>query len=812
MNGATARLREPLGGEAGERRVALPLQIGGTPEHAVRVPGTRDGAALTIDLRDGAWIATAPAAAEVQLDGEPLAGERELHDGDVLTIGAARVRFVLAGADDGPLLDVRHLAGNDTLPPLTPARLRSAVDEAEDADIVEAPVDFGEATAAAPRAVAARRARHGLWLGLAAAAAALLFVFGVIGRMQRVTIDAQPAEVRVRAAALLSWYSAGTLFVLPGEHRVRGSAEGYLPLERALQVRADEPAQLALRLTPQPGVLDIDTAGVPAEVLVDGAAAGRAPGALTVAAGQRTLTIRAPRHLDVVRPLVVEGRGRHQKLAVVLPPSWGRVAVTASTPGATLQVDGAAATPLPASLDVPAGVRRLRVTAPGARDWESSVVVTAGQTTSVGPLALGAPDARLAVRSRPAGAIVTVDGTYRGATPLEIALAPGASHDVNVALPGYTAWEKRVAPAAGQRLALEATLAAVLVPLSVRGEPADGEVVVDGEARGRAPLTLSLLATRHRIEVRRPGSQTFVTEVDLTPALARNLDYVLTPEGRAAGWKPPTETATGKLGGALRLVPAGSFTMGSGRREQGRRPNETQRKVTLTRAFYIGVREVTNAEFRRFRSDHSSGYVDKRSIDLDAQAVTNVSWLDAIAYCNWLSEQEGLPPAYEQKDGQWVLKNPATSGYRLPTEAEWEYAAGWAGPGAQRRYAWGDALPPPAGAANLAGSEALAALERVLEGWQDDYQSVAPPGKFAPSALGLYDLTGNVSEWTHDVYASFADGAPATDPIGPGGAGRHVVKGSNWRTASYAELRVAWREGSDASTQDLGFRVARFPE
>ena len=257
--------------------------------------------------------------------------------------------------------------------------------------------------------------------------------------------------------------------------------------------------------------------------------------------------------------------------------------------------------------------------------------------------------------------------------------------------------------------------------------------------------------------------------------------------------------------------------MGSERREQGRQPNESLRLVTLSRRFYLGLREVTNGEFRRFQSGHSAGFVDKRSIDLDAQAVTGVSWVDAVQYCNWLSAQEGLPSAYEQKDGRWNLRVPVTTGYRLPMEAEWEYAARFGGAGRpQRRYEWGDALPVPAKLANLAGSEASAALERRLEGWTDDYESVAPPARFPASVLGLYDMTGNVSEWVHDAYASLTGTGAVTDPLGPvaeaGSAGRRVVKGSSWRTASFPALRPAWRDGRDSAANDLGFRVARYAD
>jgi formylglycine-generating enzyme required for sulfatase activity len=98
----------------------------------------------------------------------------------------------------------------------------------------------------------------------------------------------------------------------------------------------------------------------------------------------------------------------------------------------------------------------------------------------------------------------------------------------------------------------------------------------------------------------------------------------------------------------------------------------------------------------------------------------------------------------------------------------------------------------------------------MLDGWSDEYQAVAPPGRFPPNPLGLFDLGGNVSEWTHDVYASFIEPAPATDPLGPAtGGSRHVIKGSSWRTASFGELRAAWREGAESGSTDIGFRIAR---
>jgi formylglycine-generating enzyme required for sulfatase activity len=300
----------------------------------------------------------------------------------------------------------------------------------------------------------------------------------------------------------------------------------------------------------------------------------------------------------------------------------------------------------------------------------------------------------------------------------------------------------------------------------------------------------------------------------VTPALGleRLVEYKLISADRGTALLESAPNVSTKSGYALRLVPSGSFMMGSERREQGRRPNEGLRQVTLKRPFYIGVTEVTNAQFRKFKPNHISGYVENKTFDLDAQPVVQVSWNDAAAYCNWLSEQEGLPPAYEQGGGKFSLKKPVTIGYRLPTEAEWEYAARYAGPGKVRRFPWGDALPVAAQSGNVAGMETGGQLEAQLDGYRDDYPVVAPVGKFEPSPLGLHDLGGNVSEWVNDFYLSFVDPASTTDPLGPEQAALHIVRGANWRSGSVGELRFAWRDSGPEPGQTIGFRVARYAE
>jgi formylglycine-generating enzyme required for sulfatase activity len=391
-------------------------------------------------------------------------------------------------------------------------------------------------------------------------------------------------------------------------------------------------------------------------------------------------------------------------------------------------------------------------------------------------------------------------------------LAADFAHDVVLSLPGYSNFTQSVFADAGRKITIDAQMKAVLARVTVQGEPADAELLVDGKASGRTPQTLDMSSVEHAIEVRKDGFLPFTISVTPAAGIDRKIDYKLVSSDKAVALQDSAPTITTRGGYALRLVPGGTFKMGSDRREQGRRPNEGQRAITLQRPFYIGVTEVTNADFRKFRSSHASGYIEKHTLDLDAQPVAALSWDEAAEYCNWLSELEGLPQVYEKKDGKFFSKKPVPHGYRLPTEAEWEYAARFVSPGKVQRFAWGDGLPVAPSSGNVAGMETKGLLEAMIDGYQDEYPAVAPAGKFAPSPLGLQDMAGNVSEWTNDYYLSFVDANAATDPLGPEPTSQHVVRGANWRSASVGHLRFAFRDSNEDGNDTIGFRIARYAE
>jgi len=334
-------------------------------------------------------------------------------------------------------------------------------------------------------------------------------------------------------------------------------------------------------------------------------------------------------------------------------------------------------------------------------------------------------------------------------------------------------------------------------------------VLVNGASRGKAPASMSLPASRQHIEVRKEGYNAFVTDLVLAPGIARTVEFKLVNPKDVAGNSP--QTIRTKSGIKLLIVSGGVFQAGTDRREQGRRPNEGAHKVTLLRPFYMGEREVTNGQFRQFHDTHNSGSAGSHSLDLDKQPVSRVTWEEAAEFCNWLSAQENLPPAYLPQDGGgFVLTQPVSNGFRLPTEAEWEFVARAASTGKPLKYPWGADLPVVSGSANVGGAEALELLGTAIEGHRDEFPAVAAPALFPPNPLGFYDLAGNVSEWVTDRYLSYVPSGAITDPTGPTDGKSHTYRGSNWRTVATGELRFPWREGAVEASDVIGFRVARY--
>jgi formylglycine-generating enzyme required for sulfatase activity len=226
------------------------------------------------------------------------------------------------------------------------------------------------------------------------------------------------------------------------------------------------------------------------------------------------------------------------------------------------------------------------------------------------------------------------------------------------------------------------------------------------------------------------------------------------------------------------------------------------------------VHEITNGEYRRFKPDHRSGVIGGLSLDGDLQPAVNISWQDAARYCNWLSEQQGLQPFYREQGNTLVSVAPATNGYRLPFEAEWEFVARMVGRTQPGRYPWDGGFPPRTRNGNYADESARSIVPVVIKGYYDGFSATAPVKSFPRNMGGFFDMGGNVSEWCHDYYSP--NPAPvsgkAVDPTGPKTGTYHVFRGSSWRDGAMTELRLSFRGYSKKGKDSLGFRVARYTQ
>lgn len=273
-------------------------------------------------------------------------------------------------------------------------------------------------------------------------------------------------------------------------------------------------------------------------------------------------------------------------------------------------------------------------------------------------------------------------------------------------------------------------------------------------------------------------------------------------QGRQA--ESPREIVN-SIGMQLQWIPSGDFVMGTPESADGQSDERPQHKVRISRPFYLGRHEVTVGAFRQFvestryetDAERGSGafFIDPQTHEYrmasdvtwrrpgfpqqDSASVVCVSWNDAIAFCRWLSQEE-------------------SQHYRLPTEAEWEYACR---AGSRTAWCYGAAVD------DLDGYARFGKAIRV----EYDSPPTAAAGVTRSNAFGLFNMHGNVSEWCQDRYTSgYYQRSQTDDPQGPVSGLNHVYRGGSWsdRAEDTRSAKRFFRPGNQASF-DIGFRIAR---
>jgi formylglycine-generating enzyme required for sulfatase activity len=470
---------------------------------------------------------------------------------------------------------------------------------------------------------------------------------------------------------------------------------------------------------------------------------------------------------EVARKLMwhmMEGVGDAAKVAAMLPgcPSWFAelIATLAAKDPTARPVDGSAALALLREKRAGAGAPSA---APAGRRPPPSTVMGPAPVGSVPPVASSVPPVSVPPTSTGRSA---PPGTVMGPAPVPPPSAPPPTTGRS-APPGTVMGPAPSAPPASAP-------PGAAVP-TVPPAPAPAAAAVPPPASGSSVSKVPLLVA---------GALVLAGLVAGALVLAGGAWWL----GRSVG---PTTTS---FGYTLGPVPAGTYTIGSPPTEADRSEDEAQHSVTLTRGFLMGTTEVTQGQYKALMgtnpvvSQTNCDKVGNTAVPADQEPVYCVSWVDAALLANAASVKEGLESCY-QVAGKTVTwpKGTACAGYRLPTESEWEVAARGGGSGI------------------YAGGNDLGGL-----GWFSDNSGgrTHPVGQKSPNGYGLYDMSGNVWEWTWDTYGDYP--TSVTDPTGATEGPFRVTRGGSWfYTAGSARAADRIRNSPGNRYDYLGLRLSR---
>ena len=639
-------------------------------------------------------------------------------------------------------------------------------------------------------------------------------LFVLLARPLEIKITPEPDSLSISGFPPAIKFGSDYLCI-PGTYSVKIEKQGYSPYTESLSINRTGNNSLAVALSKLPGKIELIT--IPSDgirVFSDNHLIGvTPPNSITISPGKHAIRLEKERYKPFNTEILIEGKNKTQTIKAELQPDWAEITFNSTPPQASVFVDGILLGKTPLTAELTSGHKDVALTKELYSEYNTTLRVQAGNSESHS-FQMQLLPGQLSITTTPKQAAVTVDNNYLGATPLTFPLTSNSEHELSLHAPGFKVSTRSITLAPGEKKAIDLKLVQQQGVIYLATHPPDASVTINGKHFSNSQGKLVLPAKQLTLEVKAPGykpvSQTILPKVgfsqqltiDLTPETETAISYSPAKAGQSL------QTSAGQK--MIRVKPS-SFQMGAPRREPGRRANERERTVIMERIFYLSEKLVTNREYRLFKPDHSSGIFSGHTLNGDHQPVINLSWEDAVTYLNWLSSKNKLQPFYVAQGESYVPASPPTNGYRLPTEAEWAYAARDAGTSVKLRFPWGTKFPPHAISGNFADKSAQGLLPQTIKGYNDKYPVSSPVGSFPANNGGFFDMGGNIAEWCNDFYSPYTSSlSNLPDPLGPVSGLHRVVRGSSWRDATIKELRLSYRSYSRNKKNTIGFRIARY--
>ena len=665
------------------------------------------------------------------------------------------------------------------------------------------------------RLVKAKRARRRrIMLGLGGVVLILLVSAGIYistAVIDRVFVAVAPDEAldiaQLEILEGTGWIWNDEIIAVRGPLKLQVSADGFKQEILTVGDATWRRGQLDVVLKPLPATVKATTKPESDEVrwYLNGALVSVAP-QLTVdlPAGQHTIEARHPHFEPASQSLTLE-RGKSYQLGLDLKPVKGIVEITSAPSGAEVSLNSEAIGNTPLHLELEGGEYEIALSLANHDPRKDSFVISPDNPEVRRHYKLAVSNREVTFSLTPADGSLTVDGnSVASRKTVSVLLPVNSRQTATYSKPGFRTQEIEfeVNSNIGNKINIE--LEPVYGMVEVRSTPT-ADVSHNGKVIGRTPALLRMQTLPQTITVSQtrylPETQTITPVEGTTRVLEVNL--VSEQEHRL---KTSPDTYVNSIGMKFKLFKSADFfTMGSKPGESNSRPNEFYRQVQLKRPFYAGVHEVSVEAFQKFVGSSSTATGGNRPI-------TGISWKEAAQFSNWLSEKEGLRTVYRFTGDEYLGSDSTADGYRMLTEAEWEWLARKAGRNQQTIFPWGNETIIPQNSGNLADTTAKGSVAVFIPQYDDGQAGVSATGLFRPNPAGIHDLTGNVSEWTHDVYDHTVPSGDQIelDPFDTSNATYHTIKGSNWASGEVGELRVAYRTGSSAGNERTGFRLARY--
>ena len=547
-------------------------------------------------------------------------------------------------------------------------------------------------------------------------------------------------------------------FLTYGDHQYEVSANMYKREVGNITISGGA-VKKNITLAPDYSILQINTNPQGATVYIDDVNSGTTPLKTSpIKSGEHTIRFTLPMYKPKTVTHTVIGSGATQTITETLQPDFSTVTITAPEQ-AEIYINNEKKGSGKWEGKLLSGTYLLEARKPSHRPYKTSITVESGKTQTIAMQAPTPQYGAINIQSTPTNATVYVDGKEIGTTPGIFKNILIGEREVTIKKVGYSPVTNNVIVEEGKLKEVSATLPSSK-DVKFIANKAGANLYIDGAYIGSANGTYPVSYGTHKVEYHASGTKYYETTINVSQT--KDIQEV-------EDSKDFTETIKG-LNLQMVYVEGRTFTMGA-TPEQGSYVDDDEKpahKVTLS-SYYIGKYEVTQAQWRAIMGKNPSRFTG------DNNPVEIVTWYEAQEFCKKLSQLTGKK-------------------YRLPTEAEWEYAARGGKKSKGYKYSGSNTIGDVAWYYENSGSK------------------THPVGQKQPNELGIYDMSGNVKEWCSDWYSSsYYSSSPQTNPTGPTNGTYRELRGGAWGAISSA-CRVADRTNLPIhSGSDIGLRVVCVP-